>query len=303
MAHRNTAAGLLLLLLSAQLCVAGPLSPDLVDTFKTRGVAKQYYHRTLPDISKPSHPPHRGRKRQSQIRLAVHKEATNVTVIKSTQVAPPPHRFQLEKATSLDRYGDGLNNTSLPPDVLPEPVPSNTSALQPAYEHSSTISEISKPVEVFDDGTLHAHSGRKGKTINPLIIADMESDNVDDDVMDMMYAMAEQQLLAILPLPSVPQGPAFSMNNGGLDVAPTVPEEDDLPLAKRDNADNGLTAAPTWRGQPSVYRPRVPYEPSRHKSQDYGDIVSKSLWFYQVQSELNQVKGMFPCASVADSDI
>ena len=51
------------------------------------------------------------------------------------------------------------------------------------------------------------------------------------------------------------------------------------------NNQDGLKASPTWEGQPSKFRPRTPYQPTLDSSNDYGDIMSKSLWFYQVQSE------------------
>ena len=51
------------------------------------------------------------------------------------------------------------------------------------------------------------------------------------------------------------------------------------------NNQDGLKAAPTWEGQPSKFRPKTPYQPTLDSGNDYGDIISKGLWFYQVQSE------------------
>lgn len=245
--------------------MAGPLSPGLVDTFKARALAKTYHkqQRTLDSLSLRGH---RRLKRQGQIRLAVTKDATNVTVIDPPQIVRPKVKL-----------------------------------------------ETTRPVEGRDDGSVGSKNNsdgtvppRRAKTMNrdvkAMIEADMESGDVDDGAVEFMISEMEKGMLQVIPMAGVPQYGAITFTDGKIDLEPgssgeggtsgsspslsppQAPANPASPLTKRDGP---LAAASTWEGQPSPYRPKKPYEPSKHpKSEDYADIISKSMWFYQVQRRL-----------------
>jgi hypothetical protein len=263
MPQPSIAAGLLLLfLISGQFCVAGPLSPGLVDTFKARALAKTY-HKQQRALDRPSLRDHRRIKRQGQIRLAVTKDATNVTVIDPPQIVRP--RVKLETAKPVERKDDGGMGS---------------------MENS--------------DGTVPPrHRGRMNRDIKAMIEADMESGDVDDGAVEFMISEMEKDMLKVIPMAGAPQYGAITFTDGKIDLEPGSSGEGSTsedspsisspqpsansasPLTRRDGP---LVAASTWEGQPSPYRPKKPYEPSKHpKSEDYADIISKSMWFYQVQ--------------------
>lgn len=119
MTRPSTAAGLLFLfLISGQFCVAGPLPPGLVDTFKARALAKTF-HKQQRALSQSSLRGHCRHKRQGQIRLAVNKDATNVTVVDPPQIVRP--KVKLETAKPVDRKDDGgMGNMETSEGAMPQ---------------------------------------------------------------------------------------------------------------------------------------------------------------------------------------
>lgn len=253
---------LFLFLLTGQICVAGPLSPGLVDTFKARALAKRYHQeqRSLPAVQPHSHRRHR---RQGQIRLAVNKDVTNSSTIMPPQIVRP--KVKLETMPVEKKEQNGMNNMNGSKD------------------------------------TMGPRKGHTNRDIKAIIEADMESGgDVDDGAVEFMIAEMEREMMTVMPMSGMPQYGAITFRDGRIDFepgssesstdtesstpsAPSSPASPLLPLSKRDSE---LRAQNTWEGHPSPYRPKKPYEPFKHpKSEDYADIVSKSLWFYQVQRE------------------
>lgn len=255
MTRPTAAAGLLfLVLLGGQFCVAGPLSPALVDTFKARALAKRF-HTEQKSHSNPSAHAHRRHRRQGQIRLVVNKDATNVSIVEPPQIVRPKVKLETGQVEKKEESKMGSMGGS--------------------------------------NGTMGPRKGRTNRDIKAIIEADMESGDVDDGAVEFMIAEMEREMMRVIPMAGMPQYGAITFRDGKIDFEPgsssdestgstTLPVAPPLALGKRDG---DLRAQNTWEGHPSPYRPKKPYEPSKHpKSEDYADIMSKSLWFYQVQS-------------------
>lgn len=254
------AAGLLFLFLfTGQMCVAGPLSEGLVDSFRARALAKRF-HQEQRTISRPLARDHRRHRRQGQIRLAVNKEATNSSTVVPPQIVRPKVKLESPIGKKEDSGMDKMSGSQEP---------------------------------------MGPRKGRPNRDIKAIIEADMESGgDVDDGAVEFMISEMEKEMMRVMPMAGMPQYGAITFRDGRVDFepgssetstdsstssAPSPPEAPALPLEKRDSE---LRAVNTWEGHPSPYRPKKPYEPSKHsKSEDYADIVSKSLWFYQVQRE------------------
>ncbi|KAK9894644.1 glycoside hydrolase family 9 protein [Cystobasidium minutum MCA 4210] len=258
MTRSSMAAGLLFLFLfTGQMCVAGPLSEGLVDSFRARALAKRF-HQEQRTISRPLARDHRRHRRQGQIRLAVNKEATNSSTVVPPQIVRPKVKLESPIGKKEDSGMDKMSGSQEP---------------------------------------MGPRKGRPNRDIKAIIEADMESGgDVDDGAVEFMISEMEKEMMRVMPMAGMPQYGAITFRDGRVDFepgssetstdsstssAPSPPEAPALPLEKRDSE---LRAVNTWEGHPSPYRPKKPYEPSKHsKSEDYADIVSKSLWFYQVQ--------------------
>ena len=261
------AAGLLLILASIASgepdidAPAEQMDPaDLLRTFQRRANVKRH----MAESRKRSYWPLRSRSRRSQTGSDVNKEKT------FNPEKAPPRFFHASKFATAD-----------------------TNATQPVNGSNSTAplvdSQDGKPF--FRSGRT-SQSGSRFRPPNPLLSGD-ESGN-DPRVQEFRIQTSDTGDLLDPSGEERSQTGYFSIGEDGLQVASSgelsqrdLPSQRFLGLATTQAGGGRTEAAPTWQGQPSKFRPKQPYQPSMNSttaSTGYADVISKSLWFYQVQS-------------------
>ena len=265
-----SAAGLLLLLVLSILPVLATPSFDLRSSFKARALAKHrhgHYHQTFTKKA-----PLRYRSRRRQVKIIA---KTN----DGSQLQPtPPRMVHPNRFEQIDTSHHEYKNLTL------DEANDTTFSIFPLWEASDTT-------HVVRGGKTGALSSRT-RSINTALQQDTESKGVSD-----ANGVLEFNVLSLSPGKSqnLPKSDVFTY---GTSLDPTEASTFD-DLVKRDGFQNiletlikspqnetsraGLKAASTWSSQPSSLRPKTPYEPDMNSTHGYGDALSKSLWFYQVQ--------------------
>jgi len=152
------------------------------------------------------------------------------------------------------------------------------------FNTSDTSLHSSYPVLEASSDTHLVRSGRTSsqsafnRTINPAIEVDLQGNESDSG-----------RILEFRIVPktaSTPGGPGlFELSEGGVVAKQAKRSQVFFEAAAKNAKDGSLKASSTWDGQPSKFAPKTPYQPSSNSSTGYADILSKSLWFYQVQSK------------------
>lgn len=200
---------------------------------------------------------------------------------RSTTLASLRHwRRQVDAQTPMLRTS---NSSTLGPSAEDPTAPPSIDAETESIDYNDSPADS---LDVSSNGTIAFRYGRTSqeagmqRALNPLIVAEMLSDKGDNGAIEFVLRLDTSD---DIEFPS--QGPLYLgeviSRNGSMWVERAITQEMDHFHARRDG---DVNAAPTWNGQPSQLRPKTPYEPSQHQAKDYGDIMSKSLWFYQVQS-------------------
>jgi len=156
------------------------------------------------------------------------------------------------------------------------------------------------PVVVADENgvTMDSRAGRTSsptsRPINPLIIDEVRQyENgtllpFSDDIQEFHIAPSDSENAPSLASDVAPRPRTFFVVN-----QPILPRQH-THNGRRDQIQRFFEAAKTanqgdpqaratWEGQPSRYAPKTPFQPEMNVTKDYSDIISKSLWFYQVQ--------------------
>lgn len=263
------AAGLLLTM--ASLVQAEPVQDvgasreaELLHSFKRRGQILRH----MRESRKRSIWPRRSRSRRSEIGTQVTKNETFVL-----ERTPPrlihPSKFE---------YPEG-NATHL--------------AENKDYSVSSAPIVDSQDGEAFFRNGRTASSRGLRRPPNPLLEDDYG--HRDPDVQEYRIRdFAAQRPQRGLSRESPILSGSFSNEGGVLHVIPArkmsrrdLERQHYFQAATKQSGDDSTKAVPTWQGQPSKFKPNQPYQPSLNSttaSSGYGDVISKSLWFYQVQS-------------------
>lgn len=268
----------------ASLVTAEPTLPDkrvdaseLLRSFQRRGKVMRH----MAESRKRNFWPLRQRSRRSQIGLQVDKNQTFVL-----EKTPPrlihPSKFE---------YTDG-NTTRFVEDT--------------DFANSTVPFVDSQDGEAFFRSGRTSKSGNRFRPVNPAL--DHDNYEPDPDVLEFrIHNLAATSEQVDQQAVSVQTG-YFSSDNGALRVLPAGKiAQRDLATqhffeaaTKQDGGDN-VKITPTWQGQPSKFKPSQPYQPSMNSttaSTGYADVISKSLWFYQVQRKQNHSRGN----DMADTD-
>lgn len=146
---------------------------------------------------------------------------------------------------------------------------------QSSYSNTASLPEVAvSPGSIFlvQRGRTAEGSGRL-RNINPYVMMDMEDYNATNHRSDSnirQFSVVDAAFPAIANKRQIPPAIQHAFQQ-------ILPNASTLPVE----------AVATIQGQPSPFSPAAPYDPSS-ASTGYGDIITKSLWFYQVQSASNE---------------
>ena len=262
------AAGLLfVLVLSSSSVLASP--SELRSAFKARSLARhrhEHYHQTFTKKA-----PLRYRSRRRQVKVVASE-------VQGFELQPTPPRL-----VHPNRF-ENTNTPILDGNYVPDNV--------------NQISYSSVTVTTQDNSTNPVRLGRTAmsgdsRAVNPIVRQEIQGGGFTDLGGVLNFRIMSREPLNPMEEPSdsfmLESTP--SIFNSSRPISQKMKRDAIQHLfeaASQPRQNNtvlgGPKAAATWNGQPSPFRPKVPYQPSMNSTHDYGDVLSKSLWFYQVQS-------------------